>query len=361
MKNLLIQEQLNSYKNDSKIITHFNLPNIRPNKIRLIHNFKDSIISTEHYVHSSQNFDGLLIAEDIQTTTKNHNLITELGHVRYFKDLIRETLNSEAKYSNQNYRFFDSRDGFEPNNISHLVNQLSPCVHFLNSNLKSDVVAITRRLNSEVFRKFCNFLEMEIWETSKTHHLNHTNLFATRGLSLYPVLNIFDVPAMSLLKEHPLHDRAEKLSFSEQPAEKNLFINRKDSRGLKNNREIVSLAREHGYSEIYLEDYEVEDQFRLIVTASNILTIHGAGMAFIPFNKNVKNIIEIFPPNVYHQWFPSMMSTQAANYIQVSPHYDLSVPATGWSEVIKYKNIPFKLDVKMLEYALIATEVGRFN
>jgi Glycosyltransferase 61 len=65
-----------------------------------------------------------------------------------------------------------------------------------------------------------------------------------------------------------------------------IFISRKGSRTVSNETEITDLLESQGFQKVYFEDISVSEQCRVFGNAREIISIHGAAMAFLVFNRN---------------------------------------------------------------------------
>lgn len=97
-------------------------------------------------------------------------------------------------------------------------------------------------------------------------------------------------------------------------------------------------------------------QIRIAISAKNIVAIHGAAMAYLLLSKNIKSIIEIFPPNVHHEYFPLILDTKKdskiESYTQIIASFDKKIQCAEWDDIFRFKNAPFSLDLHLLEIAL---------
>jgi len=86
-----------------------------------------------------------------------------------------------------------------------------------------------------------------------------------------------------------------------------IFISRKGTRSLKNEADVEARLSKAGYSKVYLEEYDIFQQFALVVYAESIVAIHGAALGVLVlkslFPEKKYKLIELFPPshltNVY--------------------------------------------------------------
>jgi hypothetical protein len=107
-----------------------------------------------------------------------------------------------------------------------------------------------------------------------------------------------------------------------------------------------------GYVTVFMEDYPIRRQLEIAASARDIVATHGAAMGLLVVNKSINSIIEICPPNVYHELFPVALGARIDNYIQIMPSFDINVACAGWPAILKYKSMPFALGDELLEAAL---------
>jgi hypothetical protein len=329
---------------------------IKPNRkqpINIVTSLKNGATkSFMNHAEISQNFDGLIASHRTHKEHNEYNPLNHRGIFRLLKDYAREKKRIVPK-SHTNSVFFDTRYEICPNNVSHLINAIVPCIYLLKQLLGKNVVVIIRRLHSNIFRSFLEYFEIDYWETSRTHRLEYCQLYGTRGLALYPILSIFDTSPLSLIPNSPLYGMSKTLKSSTSHNEfQKIFINRQDERALENSNEVNLLVQSYGFKSIYMEDFTPEEQFRIVANAQEVISIHGAGMAFMPFNTSIQKVIELFPPGVQHQFFPVLMNGTVNNYYQLIPSYSMSTPLKGWSEVESQKQKSFSVNLDHLSTVL---------
>jgi hypothetical protein len=96
-----------------------------------------------------------------------------------------------------------------------------------------------------------------------------------------------------------------------------VFLNRKSSRSLKNNKEIIGLLTKHGYQEVFMEDHTIEAQFAILLGARNIVAIHGAALAPLLFRNPEHgpfSLIEINTPGHIVPFFRDMVTKLPCEY-----------------------------------------------
>lgn len=143
-----------------------------------------------------------------------------------------------------------------------------------------------------------------------------------------------------------------------------VFIARKNSRFLLNESEISQLLEDHGFRKYYFEDIPVSEQWQVMANARQIVSIHGAAMASLVFNKHGQTvqpgdvhglqIIELFGAGYQADLFRRYAAVLNAHWCaargKITPKivYDLDTRGLPRS----HEGSPFLLDVKSLEMAL---------
>ena len=88
---------------------------------------------------------------------------------------------------------------------------------------------------------------------------------------------------------------------------KKIFISRKDTRKLTNEKQVEEFLLKEGYQKIYMEDYSMLQQLAIVSLADKIVAIHGAALGPLIFRGMFElrplELVEIFSPahmsNVY--------------------------------------------------------------
>lgn len=139
---------------------------------------------------------------------------------------------------------------------------------------------------------------------------------------------------------------------------KRVFISRRDSRKLINEKEVADHLACLGYVKIYMEDLSVLDQFRVFETADEIIAIHGAGIAPLLYRSDRSrplSIMELFPPGHVTFVWRLLAHQTGCDWIGVRGHlrkehiegvYDLKRPFT------RYSTQDFTVDIASIDEAL---------
>jgi capsular polysaccharide biosynthesis protein len=248
--------------------------------------------------------------------------------------------------------FLDARHIF-PNNISHAMNQLIPSALAAEALSGEKVRLLMSPITMPRVSELLELFQVDFDTTGRSMEGRTVELYAARGLALYNAQTYFDISAHTLFRELvQLSDRVPK-NQERSPDRTHIYISRRGARALKNAASVERLLQRHGYEPVYMEDYSVEEQCRIGAGAERVVAIHGAGMGFLALNKGLRSVIEILPPNVYHQFFPTLLADSVQEYVQIMPQFDYAVAITGWDEIARRKVQPFSLDEALLERALV--------
>lgn len=84
-----------------------------------------------------------------------------------------------------------------------------------------------------------------------------------------------------------------------------IFISRKGSRCLINEKEIEQTLKEYGFEKFYFEDIPITEQWSVTRNAKVVVGMHGAALKSLVFNTNAVKVVELFHPgyvvDVYRQ------------------------------------------------------------
>lgn len=262
------------------------------------------------------------------------------------RSILLNTLNEFGSLKNHQTLTFDLRT-IEPNNIAHLMMHLIPfCLHVRN------VTGLdTKFLFVKVhppFRKLLDAFDIKPVVTHKKIQGAIVRIVGFHGLASYNILNLDDFPSICFIPE-----TYSRYSFTSPLANKNkIFIARRGSRRLLNHNEIESILNKHGYQTVFMEDYTIEQQLGIASEARAIVAVHGASMGMLSANKQINSLIELCPPNVYHEYFAIALSTIVKKHIQLIPSFDSRVAYNSWDVIYHFKNAPFSADIDQLKLAL---------
>jgi Capsular polysaccharide biosynthesis protein len=133
---------------------------------------------------------------------------------------------------------------------------------------------------------------------------------------------------------------------------RNIYISRKKAfrRKLLNEDELINVLNEFNFEVVYLEDYNWEEKVKLMNSAKNVISIHGAGITNCLFMKEGSNLIELRKAGDYrNNAYFSLANALQLNYYylpctplnEAGINYDLLVDKEGFrnmlENVIAYK------------------------
>jgi capsular polysaccharide biosynthesis protein len=139
------------------------------------------------------------------------------------------------------------------------------------------------------------------------------------------------------------------IDFASSTKFERMFLARRGARRLGNQDELETLASRYGYATVFMEDYSVLEQLSIGAQAKHVIAIHGAAMSFLVMSKKILSVIELMPPNVYHEFYPVCLGAKVGCYQQIIPDFDPAVAHSGWSAVEYFKNRPFSVDIRLLD------------
>lgn len=235
----------------------------------------------------------------------------------------------------------------EPNNIVHLMMHAIPfCLHVKKLS-GVNTKFLVAKLNPP-FKKLMEAFNIEPVTTNHKIHGPFVKIFGTRGLASYDVLNVPDCPPITFVPN--IYD---DYKFTGPLINKEkLFIARRGARGLMNHDAIESMLNKIGYQTVFMEDYTVLEQLGIASEAKDVVAVHGASMGMLVLNKQINSLIEICPPNVYHEYFPVTLAGSVKKHIQIIPSFDSNVAYSGWDAIVHFKNKPFSVNESQIELAL---------
>ncbi len=235
----------------------------------------------------------------------------------------------------------------EPNNIVHLMMHVIPfCLHvrqLSGANTKFLVAKI-----SPPFKKLLEAFNIEPTITRQKVSGSFVKIFGTRGLAAYDILDVPDCQPITFVP----NIYADYKFASPLISKEKLFIARRGARGLLNHDAVESMLNRIGYQTVFMEDYTILEQLGIASEAKDVIAVHGASMGMFILNKQLNSLIEICPPNVYHEYFPLVLAGHIKKHIQIISSFDSSVAYSGWDAIIHFKNSPFSANQSQIELAL---------
>jgi hypothetical protein len=236
----------------------------------------------------------------------------------------------------------------EANNIAHLLLFILPCCVQAQELLGQPANVLFTRLN-EPFRTLAERFGVSPSFTNRPVSGDFIQFFGTRGLVAYDLTkSAFDCEPIQFLPR--AYDKFEFRAPVPVNADK-LFVARRGDRSLLNHAEVERFLVARGYATVFFEDYSIEQQLSLGANARDVVSVHGAAMSYLLLATKLNSVVELFPPHVYHQVFASTLPL-AGSYKALVPDFDPEVGFSGWSEIVRWKSKPFKVDLEQLESAL---------
>jgi capsular polysaccharide biosynthesis protein len=285
-------------------------------------------------------FDDLTIVSGPQRSTFDFGAWDARGVARRF-------LRASGRLINLDGFYFDTR-GYDPNNIAHLLTDIIPACLLVRETLGESAAFIFRRLLPQ-FRELLAVVGIDPICTYRPVRGNRVELYGSRELAQYPIKTyVPDCPAYDLIGT----EYAPFLDPYPADGARKLFISRRGPRALVNEGEVRALLESRGFRTAYFEDLPIADQISAILSADEIVCVHGAAMGYLCLKDRLGRVVELLPPNVYHNLFPIAVGHKVGHYAQLIPSFDEDVQFSGWEAILRAKQSPFAVDMNQLRSAV---------
>jgi len=237
---------------------------------------------------------------------------------------------------------FDTRS-FEPNNFAHILLEVLPCCLRARAAAGPSIDFLFRRVKGRCLELLNVFDIAPVFERRRVE-AEVIKVRGARGLAVFDFLGNPDCVALTLFPDiYADYDFRSALSF------KKIFLARRGPRSLINQVEVDKVVTKHGYKVIFMEDYSVLEQLSIAAQATHVVAVHGAAMSLLVANRRIDSVIELLPPHNYGEIFPITLGTRVMRYEQIVPDYDPTVVHSGWPVIASFKDVPFSVDVNLLD------------
>lgn len=141
-----------------------------------------------------------------------------------------------------------------------------------------------------------------------------------------------------------------------------VFLDRRDGRALSNGAAVRAFLEAQGFVTVYPEDLSLAQQVALLCTASDIVAIHGAGIAPLMLRQPEAGpfrFVEILSPGLVMVYFRAFTEHLPADYRMIRGRptsemgktaYDIEAGITDFAA--RFAMTPFEVDLATLELAL---------
>ena len=102
-----------------------------------------------------------------------------------------------------------------------------------------------------------------------------------------------------------------------------LFLSRKDTRTLSNEKEIAALLSERGFVAVYMEDLSPKEQLSYLLNAQQVVAIHGAALAPMLYRDRTRppiKLVELFPVGHLTNVYRAVVAAQNGRWCGVRSH-----------------------------------------
>jgi len=233
-----------------------------------------------------------------------------------------------------------------PNNIAHLLIEIIPYYMIAREAVGPEIRMLLHSVGEPFSSLLKRFHVSCIWEDRRVTG-EIVKISGTRGLAVHDLLRTFECSGISFAP-----DVYANIDVGTGPRFERVFLARRAPRNLENQMEIESITNKYGYTTIFMEDYSVQEQIGIGAQARHVVAIHGAAMSFLLMNKSIDSLIEVFPPNVYHQLFPVSLGHRVIRYEQIISDFDPKIAHCGWEAISYFKSRKFSLNGPLLNKVL---------
>lgn len=143
---------------------------------------------------------------------------------------------------------------------------------------------------------------------------------------------------------------------------KNIFISRRKTRALNNEREVEEYLGGRGFVKVYPEDMSVADQIALFNCADFIVAVHGAALGPLLYRSpefSALKIIELLSPGHMTKYYRVMADQVGAEWTGVRGRIEKKHVGAAYKLSEKYRKYSlddFSIDTDSLEQAFLSLE-----
>jgi hypothetical protein len=236
---------------------------------------------------------------------------------------------------------------FVPNNMAHLLLDIIPYTLLARDVVGPGLRVLTQPVRGPFLELLGIFGISPIWQDRRVTG-RMIKMSGTRGLAVYDLLSTFDCNGVHFApRVYANADFPSGFGFER------IFLARRAPRSLENQAEIETVTNRYGYKTVFMEDYSVRDQLAIAAQARHVVAVHGAAISLLMVNRGLESVVEILPPNVYHQLFPTCLGRRVRRYDQIVPEHDPRVAHCGWEAIQYFKNRNFSVDAALLDRLLL--------
>jgi hypothetical protein len=240
----------------------------------------------------------------------------------------------------------------EPNNMAHLLLEGIPYCLYAKRTVGSELRILMKPMRAQFSNLLAAFDIHPVQENRKVTG-SFIKIRGTRGLSVFDLFGTFDCYGVNFIP-----DTYSEMDFRSPLRIEKIFLARRPPRDLANQAEIEKVVEKFGYKTTYMEDHSIAEQLSIGAQAKHVIAVHGAAMSFLIVNKRIDSVIELLPPNVYHEIYPVCLGPRVARYEQIIPDFDPGVAHSGWDAISYFKNRIFSVSANLLDRILSEIHSG---
>jgi hypothetical protein len=135
---------------------------------------------------------------------------------------------------------------------------------------------------------------------------------------------------------------------------KRVFLARRGQRKLINEELVEGLLTRYGFSKVYFEDIPIGEQWSWFRNATEVVAVHGAGMAALLFGRPGLKVVELFHPGFVNDIYRNMVAAMEGSWCAVTGKITKDtirkLDYTGNPHAVAMDS--FEIDIGTLERAL---------
>ena len=275
------------------------------------------------------------------SNTKLHNELTQhkkLSQKKYFKSLIKQWLKPKEII---NEAFLGVQDWNA--NYFHWMTEVLPSLVAMHGAKNKTIIPVLldspSRKHKHIFQTL-QLLGYEVYYYDIHRTIKISKLHAIK----IPVVGAYNEPFLLNMRNAFF----QKLNISEEKKPfRKIYISRKKAvrRKIINQDELLIFLSDHKFETVFLEDYTIEHQIKLLYETQIVIAPHGAGLTNILFMQPETRVIELKAHNNDYWCFFSMARLAKLRYSYLLCESDRE----------NHRDADIKVDLNRLEKIYMAT------
>ncbi len=307
----------------------------------------EHILQPEHVLPAHQK---TITLETCRSLTAGENRRVDSGPLGPLKHKVRKAVHAVVPDVDLGQTYALDMRSQDMWNVAHIIHDALGPLRFIEQILAADDTVPTRPVHL-ILPKKAPPIALRFFEEAGVP------VVCTDGAVLADQLAItqeFNLAALPSLEHQPVEPWDTELP-------KKVYISRRGGRSVLNEPQVHALLRERGYERIYPEDLSISQQWSLLGNATDVVGIHGAGLAALGFSSRRPRgaeprfrLIELFSPGYANTCFRIYAAVLGGTWVGVrgklTPEIIEDLDVRG--EPLAHHMSSFEVDLESLELAL---------